>query len=407
MSLFPDDDAHFSRWLEDRAEPKDDPDALTANGQLFPRRSLFGRYVESCIAEDLNRGRVRHVRQKVVDVARQGERWHIADAHGTVLIADIVVIATTHPPPDPPASIDQVLSGHPRYIADATMPDILAVIRPDDRVLVVGTGLTSADVIASLKARGHAGPITAFSRRGLRSRGHAPVAVDPFGDFLVPAHATALSLLKAARRAIGEAGRLSITWHAVLDGLRAQAGGLWRRLPIVEKRRLVRHLRSYWDAHRFRIAPQVEKVLDASVADGSLRILAGRIVTLEHKGEMIACTLRHRRSTTQEQALYDAVIVTTGPSHGSVMRSQPWLHHLAEQGFVSMDPVGLGLACNEKSQALNIGGVETDSLFIAGPLARGTFGELMGLPQVSQHALLVAGAVARLIESKLDPAADP
>lgn len=398
MSLLPDDDEHFSRWLKANDDPSDDPAALTSDGRLFPRRGVFGRYVASCMQDALASGRVRHERCRVVGVTRQGDRWRIVDQQGIVLMADIVVVATTHPPPDAPGGIDRALSGHPRYIRDATLPDALLPIRQDDRVLVVGTGLTSADVIASLRHRGHTGPITAFSRRGLRSRGHAPLPQEPFGEFLTPRHATALSLLKAVRGAIGKAQGQGISWHAVLDGVRAQAGGIWRQLPLVEKRRLVRHLRSYWDVHRFRIAPQLEHALDDAVADASLRYFAGRLIGIEQQADTIACTFRYRRSNIEEQHLYDAVVVTTGPSHASIFKWQPWLRDLYDAGFVSPDPIGLGLACSENSEAIGRDGKLSPSLLIAGPLARGTFGELMGLPQVSRHAMQVAKQVAGMIQ---------
>ncbi|MGM2837026.1 hypothetical protein ACS2TZ_51275, partial [Bacillus cereus group sp. Bce025] len=86
-------------------------------------------------------------------------------------------------------------------------------------VLIVGTGLTMADIVASLDRQGHRGNITAVSRRGLRSQPHATSQMEPSGDFLQNPERTTLALLRRTRRTIAEASKEGLTWHPVLDQL--------------------------------------------------------------------------------------------------------------------------------------------------------------------------------------------
>ncbi len=224
MSLLPDEPDDFLHWLEAEGEPRDDQDALAEDGNLYPRRAVFGRYVGDFIASFLRSGQVRHYRERVVQIIRVGDQWRIKADGGTDILACIAIVATTHPAPSAPRNIAKALAGHPRFVADSTLSDALSVIRENDRVLVIGNGLTAADVIASLRCRGHHGPITALSRRGLRSRGHATTTQEPYGDFFTDPSTTALSLLRRVRLAIREAQAAGNCWHAVFDALRAQGG---------------------------------------------------------------------------------------------------------------------------------------------------------------------------------------
>ncbi|ANM02810.1 FAD-NAD(P)-binding domain-containing protein [Rhizobium phaseoli] len=407
MSLQPDEQGEFQAWIDARDAVACDPEAKRPDGQIFPRRRLFGDYVASLLKPFLDDGSVRHCRAAVSHVERRAGRWSIRDDKGGVTEADIVAIATSHPPPAAPGRLASRLAAHPRFVADTTKSGALDVIRPHDRVLVIGNGLTAADVIASLAGRGHEGAVTAISRRGLRSRGHAPVPQPLFGDFVADAAHSAVSLLAGIRAAISAAKAQGISWHGVLDQVRAQGHDLWRGLPIAERRRLVRHLRPYWDVHRFRIAPQVEAVLDMAIAAGRLDILAGSVADARIEGELIACTLQPRHQRQPLERSYDAVVVTTGPAHGGILDTQPWLAALAASGHLSLDPTGLGLACTERSEAIGPSGTADPSLLISGPLARGTFGELMGLPQVTEHAFFIAAEIAaklQQLETKTHPA---
>lgn len=392
MTMISAEPEHFARWLSKDAENAKDSLARTVKGDDFPQRSVFGRYVYGHIQPFLQSGRVSHITSTALGLAPAGGRHGIVLADGRILSADIVVIATTHPLPSVPSAL-QPLIGTPRFIADPYAPDALRAIEPGHSVLVVGTGLTAADIIASLDRRGHRGPITALSRHGYRSRGHAEKPADPLGTF--GSDSTAHSLLQTARVALAQAKREGASWHPVLDALRDQAPAIWNALPILERRRLVRHLRALWDVHRFRIAPQVEEVLDRRLQEKTLAIRAASLQSASHTGGQFSVFTRPRHSTGIETDLYDAVIITTGPAHTAIGRNNPLVQSLFEQGLLSIDPIGLGLNTAPTGHAIGANGNPDETIYIGGPLARGTFGELMGVPEVTRYAEFIADAIRK------------
>lgn len=397
MTLVSDQPDHFEAWLAS-ARVDLSPGTATERGDLFPERSVFGRYVAAHLEPLLAAGTVRHLRMTATGLYREGARYRIELSDETGFDADLVVLAMSHPLPGLPAEL-RGLAGSPLLVADPYDSARIAEIAPDAAVLVVGTGLTSADVIASLHRRGFRGRIAAVSRRGQRSRGHAPVARTSDADFATDPAPTALALLRRLRAAVAADAAAGHSWHAVLDRMREQGQTAWAALDAGERARLVRHLRAYWDVHRFRIAPQVEAVLDSEVARGHLTFRAARLVAAEALADGIHVTLRPAGQTAPMTERYDVVVVTTGPSHGDILRSNPALRSAAAAGLVAADPLGLGLHVARHCHAVDAEGAVSETLFVVGPLARGDVGELMGVPEVTRHAESVAAALADRISS--------
>lgn len=391
----PDD---FINWIKQTNALVHDPAAYRPDGSVFPARSVFGRYIADRLAPLLHTGQVTHVRRQVASVYKGPDGgWIITDARGRVISADIAVIATSHPAPQPPKLLQNLYlppEHPPVLITNPWHPNALNGIDASDRVLIVGTGLSMADAVLTLTAQGHGGRITAISRRGQRSRGHAAASVSPVGQFTSLPSGTALQLLCRIRHEL--AANSDLPWQALFDRIREQAPDIWAALPLVERKRLIRHLRPFWDTHRFRIAPQAEDVLRERERAGTLEIMAGRLTNVQVERGRLGVTIRH--GATVRHGAYDAIITTTGPAHDAIIHTVPFINQLAAAGLVEMDATGLGLHVDAKGRAC-VGSKHEDTLFIAGPLARGRFGELMGLPEVTCYAEKLAVTLSTVLAS--------
>ncbi|AGT09799.1 FAD/NAD(P)-binding protein [Paracoccus aminophilus] len=380
----------FQAWLE-QSGLEISPESRCPDGRIFAERALVGRYAEAMLAPYLADGRVSHLQGSAIAATPRADRMRLTLDTGQTLLADRVVIATSHPKPGIPGAF-RALEANPRLIADPSDPARIAELaRSARKILIIGSGLTSADVISSLDAQGFQGEITALSRNGLRSRGHATIrnAESP-ADFAENPARTALALLQRIRAAVALDAKAGLPWQATIDRVRVQGAAIWAALPQSERARLVKRLRIWWDIHRFRIAPQPEAVLTRLMETSHLRYIAAHLQKAEASPDGITVTWRARGSAETTESHFDAVILTTGPAHDSIIKASPLLASLAEAGLIEPDPLGLGLHVARSCRAVASDGQTSDRLLVAGPLARGHIGELMGIPEITAHAETVA-----------------
>jgi uncharacterized NAD(P)/FAD-binding protein YdhS len=382
MSALPEQPNHFRDWLERRTGRA--PDALA-----FVSRGLYGAYVEEVLstaaASASGRISINSVAADCVDIRRKGG-WSLRLADGGEITADAVALCLGHFPPQFPAALCAALEAEPRAIRNPWRSESFAAVAPDDRVVIVGSGLTMADVAIELQDRGHRGQIVVVSRHGLLPNAHATTTSWPsFIDQDRPPQ-TSLALLGLIRREVAKAQAGGVGWRAVVDSLRPNLIPLWRGLPLDEQMRALRHLRGYWDVHRHRIAPEIDARISALRAEGRLAVVAGALVDGRSTPEAVEIDVRLRGADRIETLRADRVVNCTGPTTAFARIGDPLVRALLNKGFAKPDKVGLGLEVTAECAVVDASDHPHDSLFATGPLTRGAFWEMLAVPELRRQA---------------------
>lgn len=375
-----DDPDDFVRWLRTERSRR----ILNWTREDFAPRSYFADYLQTRLADfrgvpNLNITWL-HSTADSVNALENG--WEVVPAHGAPVPADVVVLATGNEPP-------RVLGGHllpsvqRLIIEDPWDVDQKAEIPRREPVLLAGTSLTAVDCALDLIDRGHSGPIIAVSRRGLVPRSHGPIAAAPEGFVhAVPASLRAVVRYVRDLTANDPAGE---KWRRVFTELRSIGPSLWRGWTIAERKRFLRHVRPFWDAHRHRLAPRVHARIERALANGRLIVVKGRITHIEPLGaDGLRVSVRYGRGT---QTIDVARIVNcTGPEANPARTANPLLQGLIGDRIARPDALGLGLAVDAESRVVGPNGSAHSSLYAAGSLTRGTRWEVTGIPELREQA---------------------
>jgi len=379
MSALPDDPDHFLRWLE-QAHPG-------ISG--FAPRIVYGQYLDELLSETCAQAgdRLRLVGGEAIDVRFDGTGALVAMADGETIAADAVILAPGNLPPHEPASIARASLDHDLYAADPWATDVAEGLGDDDAVLIIGSGLTMVDVALLLDARGFRGRIVALSRRGLLARSHGEASGAKRLAERPPVAATAL--LGAVRRRSEEIG-----WRGAVDELRPFTQDMWLAASIDQRRRFLRHLRPWWDVHRHRLAPQVGQKIAAMRERGQLEVLGGKLTTVEQDRGAVRVSWRPRGRVEERTMRVRRIVNCSGPQ-GDVRRTEePLLRRLHQAGAIRPDPLHIGIDVNARSETIDAAGHANPRLLALGPPTRGTFWEIVAVPDIRVQTWSVARRLA-------------
>jgi uncharacterized NAD(P)/FAD-binding protein YdhS len=375
MSALPQEPDHFARWIE-RRHP------ALAGG--FAPRLLYGDYLAELLdqARETAPDRLNLIQAEAIDVAPDGEGWRVKLADGREIAADAVILAPGNLPPHIPAGIDADALPPGCFVAEPWSGDVAGGLAADDVVLVIGSGLTMIDIALLLDARGFAGTIIAISRHGLCPRAHAAVIASALDERPPASAAALLRHVRARSRAIG--------WRAAVDELRPYTESLWTAADLDERRRFLRHLRAWWDVHRHRIAPQVAAKIATMQADGRLQIIAGTLTEAVAEGSGACVRYRPRGREDLVTLTARRIIDASGPQGDLLRTEEPLLRRLLDRGLIRPDSLRIGIDVTRQSETIGADGAACPTLLALGPMTRGTFWEIVAVPDIRRQTWAVA-----------------
>ncbi len=387
MSAFDDQPDGFLDWLQ--RQPAQILQGIDPRADAFVPRRLYGAYLRHLLNMALHQRSgtcIELLHANVTELEHGPHGLTLRCEAGESVGAAFAVLATGNPPPDPFPGAKHA----PWWRPDPWAADAFAALDPQAPLLLIGSGLTMVDTVITLLDQGHTGPIHALSRRGLLPRRHAAVA--PSAPPAVTDYPANIRALTAMLRRQAETAE---TWHDAIDGLRPWTQELWQRLSLTERRRLLRHLRPWWEVHRHRMAAQPAERIEAALQSRQLRIHAGHISSFDTTGRMVDVRFRPRGSESIATLQVARVVNCTGPGTDITRSQDPLMRGLLRMGMVRPDALRLGLDSTSTGALRDVTGAVSPRLFAVGPLTKATHWEITAVPDIRRQCATLAVHLAQ------------
>lgn len=396
-------DAHDAEallhWvLERRDELGEDYEAEDLGPDSFPARHLIGRYFEDRIEVALARAEaigadLKLIADPVVSVAGSGP-FSLRCASGRRREVDHIFLCLGNFP----SSYGRELRDVPGYHPEIWGVDFFGEIAVQDDVLVIGSGLSSIDVLFGLNSRGHGGKVLFASRNGLlpTARGACRDEAELSGQMLetIAAHPSLAELEAAAtdevRRLGGESlwdclevgrvhgGAEETPQQALVRLLGDQMTSIWAGWTTQERHRFDRLHGALWNALHLPMAPHSTEMLRAELDAG--RLVVGRLEALRPQRQGFAT----RVSGVERHV--DEAINATGRNLDVRKIEDPLVSSLLGTGLLRPHELG-GFDVDPATS-------RRGEIFVIGPLTRGVRFYTYVL---SENARQAAAAVAELV----------
>ncbi len=381
MSVWPEDPTHFVQWLVTHTDP-------SAHAGTFSARCDYGRYLHETLLDTVAAHPEVHLEfatGRVTSLTGHGRRLRMSLDSARGRQVDAAVLATGNGAPSTAwAPAELVRSAH--FVADPWAPRALRDIPASRPVLLVGSGLTMADV-AHVLGDGHR-VLHTVSRHGLLPVAHLSVPAAPVPAPAIPTGPMTWPQLRrlvfAHLRATASGGG---DWRAAIDSLRPITSVLWSRLDEQEQQRFLAFGARRWDRARHRVEPAMGLGLAERHRQRQLVNHVGEVARCRDTDDGVRVTLTD--ATVLEVA---AVVNCTGPRSDVRSDPDPLVLNLLLSGAIHPGPHNIGLATDRHGRVLGADRHPT-RIWTLGPMRRGQLWESTAVPEIRVQATGLAEAI--------------
>jgi uncharacterized NAD(P)/FAD-binding protein YdhS len=306
-----------------------------------------------------------------------------------------VVLALGNPASSPPvtgadSASDELCDASP-WIGEA-----LRAPFPGGRILLIGTGLTVVDAALALLGQTPDCEVYALSRRGLLPQVH-DLRRTPAEPPVFQQPGNLRAMLRDLRSQIQTLRDADGCWRSAVDALRPVSNRLWQQLPLTDQRRFLRHLRTYWETHRHRMAPEVRRQVNAYLQADKLRVVPGRLREIARKRDGVEVTVADSGGSGRVIEVH-RVINCTGIHENYSRAPRPLIANLIRRGLCCANELGTGFRTDEQGALIDAAGVPSRTLFTLGPPRRGALFETTAVPEIRIQAEILASRLSRSLE---------
>jgi uncharacterized NAD(P)/FAD-binding protein YdhS len=370
-TIFADDPLHFSKWAQRHIN---DSEARTKAGYFY-RRQDFGRYVSELVACESKSGQIEQIKARVLGLSGSENSWTLElDSHSAIT-ARQVIVATGNPPPVWPCAVTNL---NPTLSTSCLIENPwtgqgLDDIETQEKIILLGGGLTALDAINALVKRKHLGMIYVISPRAILPPAQAnwERKVQPQW----PQNLTPAKLIRFMRNYLPSISTTSPEWQSAWEELRPNINTIWQQFSPSQKRSLFKRLGWLWNLYRFRASPQTISAYEKLRSKNQIQFVLGRAKEIKYSESEVKAFLGNGAEVEG-----DRIINCTG------VASDPFLNKLIEDQLAIRDPLGHAIAVDENFRVLNLSCKRWNSLWMIGPGTMGSLGDVIAASAIAKQA---------------------
>ncbi|HLT23834.1 MAG TPA: FAD/NAD(P)-binding protein [Ignavibacteria bacterium] len=389
MSCIPSNPDNFLDWLHER-EPysRIDRDML---GKMFVPRMDYGNYLLHIWTETFANKKdfvnVNIIGTYADDIEYNGTLYKIILTDGQSLETDYVVLATGNETPANPRIINEDFYSQPEYFANPWKSEAVSNLSGEGDILIIGSGLTMADTVLSLRENGFKNKIYCITRSGYNVLPHRHGGMAYSGlleEIEEPFEIE--KLFSLFRKHIKRMREFGLSAEPVIDSIRPITQKIWQKLTIEDKKKFLYHLKHYWNVARHRLPTHVADEIQKLRLNRKLIIYRGRVIDINKEGSDISVRFLRKRDRSENTLTVTRIINCSGPIYDITQTSNTLLKNLFSGGLIQPDELDLGLRTDTHGALINSQNKISGSFYTLGGNLRGLLWETTAVPELRVQA---------------------